>query len=266
MRPNAFLKESTNSIINARWSRRIHAAILRGPSVCRRQRDSRASPRAPAKVMVCSRSALTPRRIARAHRRRSAQPSQARARDGGEGGRREIGRNERGGRGELATACTIVLVVKASAMASGIFYGVGDARGSATKQQGERKEGKGGRGTTTTGRPDFLRRAKVRGPPGNARSFPWPLVIQGVRGWERGFVCFHRAPTRCTFPRRRSEGARFRERKNMILERLAGTTAASDEETRRAASYARYSVELSLGTYYAPLFSFAAVRRKRYEN
>lgn len=25
---------------------------------------------------------------------------------------------------------------------------------------------------------------------------------------------------------------RFRERKNMVLERLAGTTAASDEETR----------------------------------
>lgn len=92
--------------------------------------------------MVCSRSALTPRRIARAHCRRSAQPSRARARDGG---RRGIGRDERGGREELATTCTVVLVVKASAMASGIFYGAGDARGSPTKhREGER--GKGGNG------------------------------------------------------------------------------------------------------------------------
>lgn len=81
--------------------------------------------------------------------------------------------------------------------------------------------------------------------PGHERS-------RGTRGWEgvRAFTVL--APTRCTFPQRRSEGARFREgeRKNMILERLAGTTAASDEEMRgfvnRMCRCARYSVQ-SLG-------------------
>jgi len=73
VRPNV-VQKNINSIINTHRGTRP-SSVARFP---------RLSLRAPAKVMICSRSALTPCRIARAHRRRSAQPS--RLRDGGVAG------------------------------------------------------------------------------------------------------------------------------------------------------------------------------------
>jgi len=168
-------------------------------------------------------------------------------------------------------------------MVSGVFYRAEDARGGVTKQgEDERRKGETGERDRRDGAAGLSPESESERPgspgrecavrvrsPGHERS-------RGTRGWEgvRAFTVF--ASTRCTFPRRRSEGARFRERKNTILERLAGTTAASDEEMRgfvRADTpceilYSVQSRDMVWGGYATLhcLFSFMAARGKRYEN
>lgn len=191
----------------------LHPSVRLLSSVARFPRFSRA----PAKVTVCSRSALTPVG-SREHTVEEAQKNRRglEMRGGGGTGWSEWKEAKGGARG-------------AREARGGVHRGC-DHRGERfyvrrRRERGNRKAARGG-GGGEGGERTFSGERKWEGPPGTRVRSPGRSRSRG-RGGEWGvgegeiFVLSPcPVPARCTFPRRRSEGARtrFRDRKNMILE------------------------------------------------